>query len=528
MRVTTAVDSGSRDPRGGTVARLRSPRSPAVPLVNRRPSRRHRRFHAPWRALPAWSVSALLHGLLLFVLALVGIVPPPAARTLLLRVAPVSEDWAPVEEFAFDQPAELSESVDLSVSAAQALPTTFEIPTASSSPPSVSTDIDAPPVPLDMQLFSEQIAPQGDIMTAVGPLAREALKGRGSNQRAALVVKAGGSAESERAVALALEWLAAHQLSDGSWSFDHRGGACAGRCPDHGTVVDSNVAATAMGLLPFLGAGQTQLEGKYTAHVRAGLNYLMRSMESNGSLAQGSGNMYAHGMASIALCEAYAMTRDRELMDSAQRTLNYIVFAQEPVGGGWRYAPRQPGDTSVLGWQLMALKSGHMAYLQVPPSTVQGASRFLDSVQWEDGAYYRYLGSQPPRDTMTAVGLLCRMYLGWTKDHPGLQRGVALLSKTGPSPGDLYFNYYATQVLRHWGGEEWTRWNAVLRDQLVRSQSRSGHMAGSWIVDPELDRGVRKGGRLYCTSLCTMILEVYYRHMPLYQQEAAGNEFPLR
>ena len=76
--------------------------------------------------------------------------------------------------------------------------------------------------------------------------------------------------------------------------------------------------------------------------------------------------MYSHGLAAITLCEAYAMTHDRKLMGPAQLSLNHIVYAQDPIGGGWRYAPRQPGDTSVVGWQLMALKSGHMAYLAVP------------------------------------------------------------------------------------------------------------------------------------------------------------------
>ena len=63
------------------------------------------------------------------------------------------------------------------------------------------------------------------------------------------------------------------------------------------------------------------------------------------------------------------MTNDQSLLQPAQYALNHIVYAQDPVGGGWRYSAKQPGDTSAVGWQLMALKSGHMGYLQVPPQT---------------------------------------------------------------------------------------------------------------------------------------------------------------
>ena len=42
------------------------------------------------------------------------------------------------------------------------------------------------------------------------------------------------------------------------------------------------------------------------------------------------------------------------------------------------------------------------------------------------------------------------------------------------------------------------------------------------------DHGSDSGGRIYCTSMATMILEVYYRHMPLYGKQAAEDDFPLK
>jgi hypothetical protein len=280
-----------------------------------------------------------------------------------------------------------------------------------------------------------------------------------------------------------------------------------------------------MALLPFLGAGQTHKEGQYKANVAAGLAFLVRAMKPNGSLVQGGGSMYSHGLAAIALCEAYGMTHDKQLQAPAQASLAFIAYAQDPVGGGWRYAPKQPGDTSAVGWQLMALKSGHMSYLAVPPATIQGAIRFLDSVQANGGANYGYTGPGLG-DGTSAVGLLARMHLGWKKDHPGLQKGVEFLSQHGPSKNDMYFNYYATQVLRHWEGEEWKKWNEVMREMLVTTQSQDDHMTGSWFM--EHGHVTERGGRLYCTSMATMILEVYYRHMPIYAKGAAEEEFKLK
>src|SRR5262245_1274699 len=122
--------------------------------------------------------------------------------------------------------------------------------------------------------------------------------------------------------------------------------------------------------------------------------------------------MYGHGLATIALCEAYGLTADPNLKRSAQSAINFIVQAQDPVSGGWRDRPREGGATSVFGWQVMALKAGQMAGLSVPRITLRGAEKWLDSVQEADGKGGHGYTSREPTPTMTAVGLLCREYLG--------------------------------------------------------------------------------------------------------------------
>jgi len=86
----------------------------------------------------------------------------------------------------------------------------------------------------------------------------------------------------------------------------------------------------------------------------------------------------------------------------------------------------------------------------------------------------------------------------------------------------MYYNYYATQVLHHFGGPHWKRWNEVMREQLINTQDKAGHERGSW---GGRDHYIGSGGRLYVTSLSIMTLEVYYRHMPLYRDDAVKNEF---
>ena len=290
-----------------------------------------------------------------------------------------------------------------------------------------------------------------------------------------------------------------------------------------------------MGVLPFLGAGHTNQVGKYQQTVGAGLNYLVQHtvIDGNGGrLSEPGGRMYSHGLAAIALCEAFAMqmkpadfdrmrppeydgtnepkpVKRRENKEvpvpnlglAAQQSLKYIAYAQDPMGGGWRYEPKQPGDTSVVGWQLMALMSGRLAYLQVPPVRFVGASKFLDSVQMDDyGADYGYIDKTEADATpRRRSDCLCRMYLGWKRDHQGHQQGVEALGRIGPQEGSMYYNYYATQVMHHFGGPQWDQWNTRMRDSLVGSQSKAGHTAGSWYFGHGDHGGARRTALLHVT-----------------------------
>lgn len=341
------------------------------------------------------------------------------------------------------------------------------------------------------------------------------LAGRRTAARAQLVAERGGSPRSEAAVERGLAWLIAHQSPGGGWRFEHRVSGCDCRNAGHH---ESTTAATALALLPLLGAGHSPAGGAHQQAVARGLAYLKSRMQispAGGDLQEGT--MYAQGLATIALCEAYALSRegnsegDDELRAAAQQALNFIVTSQH-IAGGWRYFPQQPGDTTVLGWQWMALKSGRMAGLAVPEETFVRAAEFLDKVQTEGGAAYGY--QRPEAEpTPTAVGLLCRMYSGVRRSDPRIIAGCERLAGWGSSYDDMYFNYYATQVLHHAEAPAWDAWNQKMRNHLVATQATRGHEAGSWHF---ADYHTAPGGRLCDTSLALMILEVYYRHLPLY------------
>lgn len=355
-------------------------------------------------------------------------------------------------------------------------------------------------------------------------------EGGGQGRGGAGLAGAGGSEISESAVSLGLAWLARQQHADGHWEL-HQG------YPDAGQV-RTNTGATALALLAFLGAGETHRDGKYKAKVGKALRWLLAVQKKTGPMTgelydfdrEGdAATFYAHAQATIALCEAFAMTRDAELQGPIQSALAFIYDAQHPQTGGWKYRRHSEGDLSVFGWQIMALQSARMASLDVSGEVLEKATRFLDLVQEQDGALYRYEPNpgKPVTPAMTAEGLLCRQYLGWPRDHPAMRAGLAYLlapenlPRWDSSRRNIYHWYYAAQVLHNVGGSDWERWNALARDELIAHQVKgAGKVGGSWnpFQPPGAsDENSDKGGRLYVTCLSLLTLEVYYRHLPLYR-----------
>lgn len=467
----------------------------------------------------------LVHVMALLVMALIvgeaALVTRPTVITSTPSESEPEDD--PIEIPKIDDMAEPEEASD----AVPEFVGVAEVPLEPMEAPETGPGCVLESVVIELTDFGQQTAPLEGMLSAISG------DGNGSDDLAARrrgpkIGTRGVTPGGELAVDRALKWIVLHQMPDGGWSFDLAAcPSCMGKCSHSGTSKkDDRAGATAMALLPLLGRGYTHRDGPYKKQIEGGIAFLAaRAIKSDGKVYDQSGSLYSQGLAGIALSECYAMTQDERLAAPTQAVLNFIMKAQDPQGGGWRYQPRQPGDTSAVGWQIMALKSGNMAYLQVNPLTIKKATEFLDSVESDYGAAYGYTDSRSPTLARSSVGLLCRMYLGWKKDHEGLQEGANRIAKAGPSK-DLYYDYYATQILHHLQGERWIAWDAKMQKLLLDSQATNDHEAGSWHAGVDGGHGANAAGRLYCTSLASMILEVYYRHLPIYKNQSIEEEFP--
>lgn len=340
------------------------------------------------------------------------------------------------------------------------------------------------------------------------------LKGRSGELKSALLSKFGGNQETEEAVDLGLKWLAKHQKSDGSWSL-------VGPYSDGGAS-ENTTAATALALNAFLGAGSTHKEGKYRDNVKLGLAFLVRKQNEDGYFPDprepSRQQMYAQAIASITVAEAYGMSGDSDLAKAAQKAMKFAAWSQSKLRG-WRYEPQEDADLSVTGWFVMALITGKMAGLTIDEEKLKQVGEFLNSVSYEEQSRYAYDDFEPPSLSMTAEGLLCRIYLGWPRTHPALLRAIEDDLLTSPPSLDngaysVYYWYYATQVLHHVGGRQWEQWNQSMRTVLPALQEKEGREIGSW--SPANDAFGASGGRLYTTCLNLYCLEVYYRHLSIY------------
>lgn len=445
------------------------------------------------RESPPWLLSAVLHMVAMIVLGLLAMVTTTEGPFLL--EARYAEDLGEIDLDSID---DLNVPDDINIEQTELNPVEL---------PLVENPLSMPDMaPLD---------PNAGFLANATPTISVGveLSGRTPGMREALRDAYGGTALTEDAVMEGLRWLARNQRSNGSWSL---------RGPySDGANRENTEAATAMALLAFQGHGHTHQplpNDEFPQVVKRGWNWLLARQHEDGHFFQdvGDARLYTQAQCTIAICELYAMTRDEELRKPAQKAVDYCVKYQT-TKGGWRYNPGTGEDLSVTGWFAMALQSARMAGLEVPSETFTRLSKYLDSVQKEYGSRYAYRaigrGATP---TMTAEGLLCRQYLGWPRSDSRLSEGVSYLLNFLPEwdERNVYHWYYATQVMHHMGGEPWRKWNQVMRQLLPEEQEKRGRERGSW--NPNGDRWGAQGGRLYTTCLSIYMLEVYYRHLPIY------------
>jgi hypothetical protein len=353
---------------------------------------------------------------------------------------------------------------------------------------------------------------------------------RNASDRLSLIAGQGGNAKTEDAVVAALNWLANAQSPDGRWNANRFGAgqeqlvlgqnrSGAGRNADTGI--------SALAVLAFLGAGHSHLQGEYRDTVRRGLDFLIRSQSADGSLfgdATLYAQMYCHSMATFALAESQAVSGDRRLEQAVVNAVNFSLSAQNTGTGGWRYRPGDTGDTSQLGWQIMALASAKRAGIYVPDQTWNRVDRFLRTVRRGNfGGLASYRADSPPSTSMTAEAMYCHLVLeemsGSQLAEPAANEATGQLLAGLPTADrvNLYYWYYATLALHHRqqisdnAAAAWRTWKDALTTALLETQVAAGEEAGSWNTN-SIWGGY--GGRVYTTAMAAMCLEVYYRYAP--------------
>lgn len=319
--------------------------------------------------------------------------------------------------------------------------------------------------------------------------------------------KLGGSEQTEAAIDRGLAYLANVQEEDGRWDI-RKGGGQNGH----------DVGATAFALLSFYGRGERHdKECKYRDAVARGLKWLLAQQDRASGDLRGprpqQNAMYDHGIASLALIEAYGVTKDSDLRPRAIAAIEFISNSQH-VEGGWRYRPNERGDLSATGWYIMALTSARMSGLPVPDKTFDGAVKFLNFVSGgEHGGSYGY--TDPPgrrqsnRHGMDAAGFFCSQLLGVSPNTAKAWESAGILDKVSTNDRDLYYQYYATIASYQHQGPLWRSWREKMQAQFVQAQQKDG----SW--QPGGNHGGAMG-RAVGTAITVLCLEAHYRYTPLY------------
>lgn len=331
----------------------------------------------------------------------------------------------------------------------------------------------------------------------------------------------------ENAVTKALNWLSQDQNADGSWGKNSKG------------------AMTGFALLCYLGHCDLTDSPEYGETVAKGIKYLVElGDEKDGWLYVTNhkhGSAYAHGIASYALAEAYGMTEKAFILPVLQKAIRRIIVGQQ-ADGGWVYMVERPGadnlrlvdfgnkgasDTSVSGWQFQALKAAYNTGANFPdiePALELAVKNFYRVYSSENGGFgYRNKSdTKKANHKLTGVGSLGLQ--SWKFGHPSEEEKKETLKKAmqhilknnlsmdyNSGDANLYSWYYDAQALFNYGGAFWTAWNRKMEPMLLNSQLADG----SW---PKEGGGKTssQGGQdaeVYRTTLCTLMLEVYYRYV---------------
>ncbi|MDA3800220.1 MAG: terpene cyclase/mutase family protein [Kiritimatiellae bacterium] len=430
---------------------------------------------------------------------------------VLAKVVPEDETKVSVEVTDIEEPPELEEppeEIIEPIESPEPVDVEFEnLDVVFDQTVEMQTPDDNPsPSPADVDAVALVKSP----VTLTGIYGNRTPGARGSAMR-----RFGGNSIAEGAVMRALRWLKKNQSKNGSWPSE-------------------KYAMTSLALLTFMAHGETPDSEEFGETVQNAIKFLV----ANGKRAPAR---YSCEIVAYAMCEAYGLTKIPAVKEVAEYSLNRVIKGQNPTGG-WDYGLKGTetrNDTSVDGWAIQALKAAKMAGIH-HPDFQQSWSMAIKGIQANSNQETGHIGYTGPRGGnpgLTGAGVLALQFLGAAKTSE-CRKGINYLKglgyivwdgdkKTWMGGSPIYYWYYITQAIfqedAERSGQWWRSWNNEMQKNLVKNQiiekdayqfKEEEFDIGHWVSPSESEHG---NGTVQYTTMCTLMLEVYYRYLPTFK-----------
>jgi hypothetical protein len=283
----------------------------------------------------------------------------------------------------------------------------------------------------------------------------------------------------QSAIDRALKWLVRHQSADGRWDSDNYWLNCQldRKCEPGQEREGADEAITGYAVLCFLGAGYDhKTPNKYRKVVVKGIEWILNNQDPNGLIGKRN---YEHPVATMALCEAYAMTLDKNLKEPCEKAVRVVLDRQckkDEYPYGWDYVNPNLNrvDISVSGWNVMALKAAAAGGIDVGEG-LRGAKQFVSEAwkaanpNWETidpygKSVFPYTWNvntnEAKKNHLSFVGTLCSVFLGKEKDDIMLESMMNDVNSrwfdSGAYKNNSYCLYYSSLSSFQTGGKHWT------------------------------------------------------------------------
>jgi Prenyltransferase and squalene oxidase repeat len=499
-------------------------------------------------AVPAWLLSFGMHGILVAAMAALvfakkeeSVIPPP------MKINIISEKpKTPEKEKTAIKPS------DLSITVAEVSDIVNPIESVQIEIAETKQEADVPdegnPGRTDAVASVETEQTGAFMMIGAGSQSSGIFSNRSGQGRKRVTGKYGTASTRASSIESALRWFKRHQSPNGMWDVDGYQVNCqldGGKCePGINQKGNADIACTAYAVMCFQGMGYTHTTpNTYRMTMEKGIDWLLAQQNPDGSFGERN---YEHAIATMAIVEACAMGLDSRLRGPGQKAVDFMLSRQaldpqekDPAyaGLGWDYTAPKPtrNDTSVTGWNVMALKSALGSGFHVGTG-LEGSKRWLERAwkaanpEWKTLDPYTGVSVFPytydaTTDTvgngakgeskLVCVGAICSVFLGHHAGDPMLSSLCNYIMQNNVPksyPTNTYYLYYNTMAVFQAGAAYWEKWDKPVSDLLANAQRNDDNcFNGSWDFAGTGFHG-HDTGRLLSTAYACLSQEVIWRY----------------